>query len=565
MSNDHSPDIYDYLKWLERSPEILKRALEAIAIYDLEGRVVYGNAAARQLVGAEFAALLQGQHFTAHLTLEAATKAARDFAHCVTLGATVDTDMVFRDGEGRPVPVRTRMVPALLDGTIVGVVGFARDGRGRRSVEEQFIRSEQQFRSLFENHPDALALQDLDGRFTRVNAALEELTGFSIEELIGQTPQMFFTEGWDNGSRFRDAMLRGETLEFGRTITRKDGAQREIDGRAVPLHVDGRVRGWCGMIRDVTDERSAALNSARQATRIAELYRIAATASVPTDEKIANALEAGMTELCSAWACVMRADDGDITFTSGMPPAGAADLIRPALNAETVVAAGLFAGAPLAVEGERYGVVAFAVEPGAPKFSATDREYMRALAALIASAIQQNDREKRLDSLAFGDSLTGLPNRALLQDRLEQTLLSARRHRRSFAAHYIDIDRFKGINDTYGHHTGDAVLIAVSAWLRGKLRDSDTIGRIGGDEFVVLQPEIDSQTQAEELAGKLCAIRDESFRIGSRTIVITISVGCAIFPVDAENPVDMLRAADKALYDVKHRGRDGYAVGMIAT
>src|SRR5208283_3464059 len=118
------------------------------------------------------------------------------------------------------------------------------------------------------------------------------------------------------------------------------------------------------------------------------------------------------------------------------------------------------------------------------------------------------------------------------------------------------------INDTYGHQVGDAVLVAVAAWLRSMLRDSDTIGRIGGDEFVVLQPEIDSQRQAEDLAVRLGGIRDQVFHIGPRDIAVTISVGCAVFPIDAENPVDMLRAADSALYDVKHRGRDGYSVGM---
>jgi diguanylate cyclase (GGDEF)-like protein len=126
----------------------------------------------------------------------------------------------------------------------------------------------------------------------------------------------------------------------------------------------------------------------------------------------------------------------------------------------------------------------------------------------------------------------------------------------------VDIDHFKTINDTYGHHVGDAVLIAVATWMRSVLRDSDTIGRIGGDEFVVLQPEIDSQRQAEELAAKLCSIRDQPLRIGARDISVTISVGCAVFPVDAENPVDMLKAADGALYDVKHRGRDGFAIGV---
>ena len=266
-----------------------------------------------------------------------------------------------------------------------------------------------------------------------------------------------------------------------------------------------------------------------------------------------------MTELGSTWACVMRAD-GEITYASGRVPAGTAESIRPLLDADSIAAAGSFAGTPLAVGGQRYGVAVFGLAPGVSNLPATDRGYLHALSALLASAIQQNDREKRLDSLAFGDSLTGLPNRALLEDRLEQTLLSARRHRRSFAAHYIDIDHFKEINDSFGHYTGDAVLVAVSSWLRAKLRESDTIGRIGGDEFVVLQPEIDSRVKAEELAARMCSIRDERFRVGAYDIAVTISVGCAVFPIDAASPTDMLRAADEALYEVKHRGRDGYAV-----
>jgi diguanylate cyclase (GGDEF)-like protein len=328
------------------------------------------------------------------------------------------------------------------------------------------------------------------------------------------------------------------------------------------------------MIRDVTEERRAARNSARQATRIAELYRIAAAASVSNDEKLAAALEAGMIELGAAWAYVARSHDGlmEVMHVAGKcPPAFAVGVtfepdsaLRDAFEQDDVLASDEppFAAVPLSVAGGRYGAVGFGWASGAVRLSPTDRDYVRALAALISSAIQLGEREKRLDTLAFGDALTGLPNRVLLQDRLEQTLLSARRHRRSFAAHYIDIDHFKTINDTYGHQVGDAVLVAVAAWLRSMLRDSDTIGRIGGDEFVVLQPEIDSQRQAEDLAVKLGGIRDQVFHIGPRDIVVTISVGCAVFPVDAENPVDMLRAADSALYDVKHRGRDGYSVGM---
>jgi diguanylate cyclase (GGDEF)-like protein/PAS domain S-box-containing protein len=379
------------------------------------------------------------------------------------------------------------------------------------------------------------------------------LTGYTVDELVGSTGELLAPEVWqaDNHDRVRTAIERGETVEFEHTIVTKSGSRREIEGHCVPLHVDGHVRGYCAMVHDVTEKRRLERSSARQASRIAELYRIAAAADVAADEKVATALEAGMTELGAEWAYVTRSDQAGTSIISSAgkePPATAPDAI-------------LQEG--FTVEGKAYGAVVF-VHSGEPmEITTTDRDYIRALAVLIGSAIQQGERERRLDMLAFGDVLTGLPNRALLQDRLEQTLLFARRHRRSFAAHYIDIDHFKTINDTYGHHAGDAVLAAVSAWLRSVLRDSDTIGRMGGDEFVVLQPEIDSQRQAEELAAKLCGIRDQTFRIGANDIAVTVSVGCAVFPVDAENSIDMLKAADAALYEVKHRGRDGYAVGTV--
>jgi diguanylate cyclase (GGDEF)-like protein/PAS domain S-box-containing protein len=580
MADDVQADISDYLKSLERAPEIFRRSWDAIAIYDLEGRVRRGNAAARAMVGATRAAGLQGSHFSAHMTLEAATRAARDFAHCVTLGQTIESDGVFTDGNGEPVPVRMRLVPARVAGRIVGVIGFARDSRARLDVEAQFMRSEQQFRSLFENHPDAFALHDLEGRFLRVNAATERLTGYSPEELIGQTPAILAaTPGLQfDPAEVRAAMERGETQEFEHPIRIKNGSLREINGRRAPIHVDGVVRGFCSMIRDVTADRRAARNSARQATRIAELYRIAAAAGIAQDERVATALQAGLDELGAEWAYIVRfGDDGhEIVCSTGTKPsrpplAAERQRLRDELESEDVFVSEdasayppSLAGAALTVEGRRYGAVAF-VKLGEPMaITAIDRDYLRALATLIGSAIQEGERNKRLDTLAFGDALTGLPNRALLQDRLEQTLLSARRHRRSFAAHYVDIDHFKSINDTYGHHVGDGVLVAVSSWLRSVLRDSDTIARIGGDEFVVLQPEIDSQHQAEELAAKLCGIRDQKLRVGNRDLSVTISVGCAVFPLDAENSVDMLKAADAALYDVKHRGRDGYAVGVVS-
>lgn len=592
MQPEISADLRRYLELLDRAPEVFRRAWDAIAIYDLGGRLVAGNAAARALVGDRLADDLDGAHFTAHLPLGEATAAARIFAQVATSGDPVDTTGAFRDADGSPIPVSIRLVPARFDGKIVGVIGFARDIRAQRGVEAQFMRSEQQFRSIFENHPDAITMLDLQSRFTRVNAGTERMTGYTVDELVGRTPAFLSPNGtWADQERILDAILAGRPAEFTSTLRTKSGERRNVEGRAIPLTVNGEVRGFYLLSHDVTDERRREQEVVRHTERIANLYRIASMPGLSAGERIDRALETGTRELDGDWAYAAELHDGKMTVThtagiTEIPVGHTVDvdrtMVRRAVDSrELFVAEDLaeppwrdevgertqhwraLVGVPLEDDGEVSGIVGFVSTRHPFRLSPTDCDYLRALVALIASATRQLAREKRLDTLAFHDTLTGLPNRALLHDRLEQTLLSARRHRRSFGVHYIDVDRFKAINDTHGHQVGDAVLIVVGNWLRSTLRDSDTIARVGGDEFVILQPEIDSEKQAEELAVRLVAIRQHPFTIGGVEFHITVSVGAAVFPANARNPVDLLRAADAALYQVKARGRNGYSIALV--
>lgn len=593
MQPDIPADLREYLAILDRVPEVFRRAWDAIAIYDLEGRVVAANASALNLIGVDFANSIAGEHFSAHLPLGEAAKAARSFAKVATGGGSLNVDMNFRDAHENEIPVSVRLVAARLQGRIVGVIGFARDVRAQRGAEAQFMRSEQQFRSIFENHPEAITMLDLQGRFTRVNAASEQLSGYSIDELIGQTPALLSPSGeWTDGDRILAAMHRKEPADFATTLRTKSGEIRNVDGRAVPLVIDGTVRGLWLISHDVTGRHRRAREAERHARRIAGLYSIASEPNITSSGRIDRALATGMRELDAEWAYAAQLHDGMLTIThlAGASHAAvvgytmelAKTIVRHAVETRDLVVAedlqappwcdqlnertkdwrGLVA-LPLILDGEIQGLVTFVSMKHPLQPSSTDRDYIRAIAALIASATQQIVREKRLDTLAFHDPLTGLPNRTLLHDRLEQTLLSARRHRRSFAVHFVDVDHFKEVNDTYGHQVGDAVLVAVGNWLRSTLRESDTIARVGGDEFVILQPELESHQQAEEMAARLVEIRDEPFKIGEVELYITISVGAAVFPADAHNPVDLLRSADAALYEVKNHGRNGYVVSAI--
>ena len=592
MRPDISAELREYLALLDRVPEVFRRAWDAIAIYDLEGRVVAANAPARALIGDAFAHSLAGAHFSSHLPLGEAADAARQFAKVATGGQPVNVELSFRGQNDMEIPVAVRLVAARLDDHIVGVIGFARDIRALRGAEAQFMRSEQQFRSIFENHPEAITMLDLQGRFTRVNAAAEQLSGYAVDELIGQTPALISPSGeWTDGERITASIRRGETAEFATTMRTKDGEIRNVDGRAVPLVIDGKVSGFWLISHDVTGRHRRAREAERHARRIAGLYGIASEPSITPGERIDRALATGMRELDADWAYVAQVHDGmmTVTHTAGASEAkvGHAVELEKTMVRRAVETRDLFVaedlselpwraelreitrkwralvGLPLILEGEVYGVVAFVSSKHTLRLSPTDRDYIRAIVALLASATHQIVREQRLDTLAFHDPLTGLPNRTLLHDRLEQTLLAARRHRRSFAVHFIDVDRFKEVNDNYGHQVGDAVLVAVGNWLRSTLRESDTIARVGGDEFVILQPEIDGVRQAEEFAARLVGIREHPIRIGEVDFPVTISVGAAVFPADAHNPVDLLRAADAALYQVKNHGRNGYVVGTV--
>ena len=167
--------------------------------------------------------------------------------------------------------------------------------------------------------------------------------------------------------------------------------------------------------------------------------------------------------------------------------------------------------------------------------------------------------EAQIRQLAYYDPLTALPNRRLLIDRLGQALGQAKRHHSSLAVMFMDLDRFKEVNDTLGHEAGDRLLIQVAGRLASCLRRGDTAARAGGDEFIVVLSEITHPQDAAQVAEKVLGVLRAPFDIGGHTVHISTSIGIAVYPVDSNDDIgNLMRKADQAMYAAKADGRDRY-------
>lgn len=170
----------------------------------------------------------------------------------------------------------------------------------------------------------------------------------------------------------------------------------------------------------------------------------------------------------------------------------------------------------------------------------------------------RKESEERLLYLANYDSLTGLPNRALFRDRLRRAIARAQRNKTKVALMFLDLDRFKTINDSLGHHAGDQLLRSVSRRLKQQGREGDTIARLGGDEFTVILEGIHDQEDATKVAEKILELMQSPFRLDGHEVVVTPSIGITIFPDDASDMRSLLKNADTAMYRSKEQGRNGF-------
>jgi diguanylate cyclase (GGDEF)-like protein len=213
--------------------------------------------------------------------------------------------------------------------------------------------------------------------------------------------------------------------------------------------------------------------------------------------------------------------------------------------------------APIVVIGDSpdEAVAVQAVQAGAEDYLVREQIDERRLLRTIRQALGRQDSQSKLTRGALYDRLTGAANRVLFERRTEQAVLSGRAHDQRFALMFVDLDRFKPINDDYGHDVGDALLSAFAMRLSDCLQAGDLLARLGGDEFAILAPRIETRAEAQKLVATLSEAMSAPFELAGHTLTVSASVGIALFPEDGSNEKELLRCADLSMYRAKGHPR----------
>ncbi|MBV8435385.1 MAG: EAL domain-containing protein [Candidatus Eremiobacteraeota bacterium] len=432
--------------------------------------------------------------------------------------------------------------------------------------EEQLERSEARLRSLFAHNPDPVLALDLDGTMIDCNDAAVRISGIARENIVGHHFATYLPRAArPKAEKAFARAAQGKAASVTVAIVNADGRPIEVDATIFPQYSGDAVVGIYAIFQDTTERRSAERQALMQQQRMRDLYFIAASGRHP-ESRIRASLEMGVRafELAAGAVVENRAEPAIVEVFRNPSVASVSDerliaAARPAFGqpAGTAVASLHGVATPFAVAGSPYGVLVFVSQRGAPKpLSETDADLLGLMSTLIGGAIESDRSRAQLRTLAYYDTLTGLPNRAYITEKVRDAIEVAQTRLSRAALLSLDLDGFKDVNDTLGHARGDRLLQLVASRMKEVVGDRGRVARMGGDEFVVLLPECASAEEARELAERLIGAVGEPFALDDYEHFTSASVGIALYPDDARDDETLIKNADIALSRAKDRGRN---------
>ncbi|MEO1353613.1 MAG: PAS domain S-box protein, partial [Cyanobacteria bacterium J06635_15] len=478
----------------------------------------------------------------------------------------------------------------------------------RWQVEESLRQTEAKYRSIFENAVEGIFQSTLDGHYTTVNPMLAQLYGYeSPEDLITSLEnigeQLYVAP--NRRSVFVALMQAqaGSVLSFESQVYRKDGSIIWVSESARAIYDSHhQIIGYEGTVEDITARKQAEVELYRrdrflQGVAVAS-HHLLATADFDTAIEralavLGEAAEADrvyiyqnhaepvtgkpMMTMCHEWSRpgvapsigqphwqalpyskygLMRWHD---IFSAGQ---SIRSLVRDLPKSERELLAKdqilSLLMVPIFIDGQFWGYIGFDACLRAKIWSRNEESILVAIAASVGSAIKRQQTEAQMRYQAFHDALTGLPNRMLFNQHLPLAIDHAKRTGETLAVMFLDLDRFKTINDTLGHAVGDQLLEQATQRLTQTLREQDIIARWGGDEFTLILPNLPLPGDVVNVAQRLLESLKAPFRLGEQDLYVTSSIGIARYPQDGEDMKTLLQNADAAMYRAKEEGRNKY-------
>lgn len=427
---------------------------------------------------------------------------------------------------------------------------------------DALAKSEARLRAIVEVSPVPKALIDPDGRISYFNPAFIRCFGYTLEDV--PTVEEWWPKAYPDPTyrawviaTWRERLARArrdrtpfEPMEV--NVRCKDGSVRTVIGEGAPFEEAGLAHRNLVVFHDVTELTRANAEVKRQKEYLQTIFLAEpeCVKVVARDGRLEDMNPAGL-KMLEVDTLAEAQERGLLAFVDADHRARFAELHQ-------------------AVCGGASGTLEFAITgaKGARRWLEThatplhdEHGAIRGLLGVTRDVTEQKASEEAIRHLAFYDRLTSLPNRRLLEDRLQQAIARARRERRRMALLFIDLDRLKQVNDALGHEAGDWLLQQVAERMQQGLRTSDTAARIGGDEFVVLLPDADGVEDATTAAERIRAALEKPFaRPDGKVLEISSSIGVVLFPDHAESPRDLLRFSDEAMYRAKKGGRNAVHV-----
>ncbi|HYL25605.1 MAG TPA: diguanylate cyclase, partial [Burkholderiales bacterium] len=453
---------------------------------------------------------------------------------------------------------------------LAGLVGSLstssqRAHRIAREITEDLRRSQAELREaqrktelLIETLPNPVFFKGRDGNYLGVNKAWESFFKRSRASIIGRPVQDLYPHAPEVAERMHaaDQRLWAEpgTQSYEATITLPDGTQRDtLYYKATFTGPDGQVAGLIGTIIDITERKQAEKRQAMEHA-ITRVLAAAADAASAMPQVIRILCEAMGWKGGALWRREPQRREPAFVAAWGTAPA----------RIESIASAGVqwqpenggCVSLPLLLGADPLGAMVLAGVPRAPHRELT--AMLQAIGSHVAQYLQRTQAEDALRFVATHDPLTGLPNRVMFHQRLDHAIMQAKRHRRQLALLFIDLDRFKVINDTLGHEFGDTLLRDVAQRLMQNLRASDSVARLGGDEFVVLLEETSAPMYVAAVAQKLIGALAQGFALAGKEYHVSASIGVSTYPADGETAAGLLKNADIAMYRAKEQGRNTF-------